>query len=57
VLLLGISEKNATSIVGEMLQGYEELKPGWIRLDTFFSFEKYELDYILDAIKLIALHG
>lgn len=33
------------------------MKPGWVRLDTFFSFEKYELDYIVSAIRLIALHG
>lgn len=33
------------------------MKPGWVRLDTFFSFEKYEIDYIVKAIKLIALYG
>lgn len=40
-----------------MLNGYEDVKPGWIRLDTFFSFDKYELDYIVEAIRLIAIYG
>ncbi|EGR31066.1 hypothetical protein IMG5_117910 [Ichthyophthirius multifiliis] len=57
VLLLGIPEKKATEIVGELLQGYEDVKPGWVRLDTFFSFEKYEIDYIVEAIKSIAMWG
>lgn len=57
VLLLGIPEKKAIEIVGELLNGYEDVKPGWIRLDTFFSFEKYELDYIIEALRLIALYG
>lgn len=56
-MLLGIPQKKALEIVGEMLNGYEDVKPGWIRLDTFFSFDKYELDYIIEAIRLISLYG
>ncbi|KAL4488017.1 hypothetical protein ABPG72_009355 [Tetrahymena utriculariae] len=57
VLLLGIPQKKAVEIVGEMLNGYEDVKPGWVRVDTFFSFDKYELDYIIEAIRLIAIYG
>jgi hypothetical protein len=37
--------------------GYEVFKPGWVRLDTYFTFEKYDLDYIINAIRLITLHA
>lgn len=57
MLLLGIPEKKANEIVGSMLLGNEDLKPGWVRLDTFFTLEKYEIDYLLTAIKLISLYG
>lgn len=39
------------------IDGRENLKPGWVRLDTNFTFEKYELDYILQALFIITLHG
>ena len=35
----------------------EDVKPGWVRLGTNFVFEDYEIDYILEAIKMIALNG
>ena len=37
--------------------GYELYKPGYVRLDTYFTFEKYDLDYIISAIRLIAFHA
>lgn len=33
------------------------MKPGWVRLDTFFGFELFEIDYILKAIELVAKYS
>ena len=55
--MLGIPVKKANEIVGELLSGHEDVKPGWVRLDTFFTFEKYEIDFIVGAIKCIAEWG
>lgn len=39
------------------IKGKENKKPGWIRLDTNFIFEQYELDYILQSIYIITLNA
>ena len=57
VFLLEIPEKKAVEIVGELLRGYKDVKPGWVRLDTFFTFEKYEIDYIVESLTYIAMYA
>lgn len=55
--LLGISHEQANDIAQKVSEGQEAIKPGWVRLDTNFIFSKYELEYIVKAIELIALHA
>ena len=57
VKLLGIDTRLSKDLLKSILSGFEDLKPGWIRLDTFFTFEKYELDYIINALRLISYNG
>lgn len=57
VKLLDIPQKVADTLAIKVANGQEHLKPGWIRLDTHFVFEKYELDYVLQALFIVALHG
>jgi hypothetical protein len=55
--MLGISYEQATDIAQKVADGQEAIKPGWVRLDTNFTFSKFELEYIVKAIEFVALHA
>ena len=57
IKLLKLNEKQIDYISKDILKGHEETKPGWVRLDTYFLFKQYELDYIIESLYLIAKYG
>jgi selenocysteine lyase/cysteine desulfurase len=40
-----------------VLEGFNSLKPGWIRVNFHYVMNQEEIDYIIDAIKFIGEHG
>ncbi len=38
-------------------QGYEGVKPGWVRLNIHYTMSEKEFDYIVNAIKFVIKHG
>ena len=58
VKLLEIPQNMADDLAQKVaIDGQENKKPGWIRLDTNFVFEQFELEYILQAIFIITLNA
>lgn len=57
VKLLQIPSKIVEQIKTQIRNGNDIQKPGWVRLDTFFALEKFEIEYILEALKQIIIKG
>ncbi len=52
--LLNLSEQTTQSIEDEVSVGILRDKPGYLRLDLTFYLEDYEIEYLAEAIKLVA---
>ena len=55
--LLGIDEAHSREFRGEIVDGWEGIKPGWIRLNLNYFISDTVADYLIDAVSLIASHG
>ncbi len=55
--LLHINRQQALSYEDVVCQGWEGLKPGWIRLNFNYFLDEEEFDYLLDAVVFIADFG
>ncbi|BBH69824.1 aminotransferase [Actinoplanes sp. OR16] len=55
--LLGIDEAHSREFRGEIVDGWEGIKPGWSRLNLNYFISDTEADYLIEAVLLIATHG
>src|SRR4051794_7218928 len=55
--LLGIDEAHSREFRGEIVDGWEGIKPGWSRLNFNYFITDTVADYLISAVLLIARHG
>ncbi|MDR2431653.1 MAG: aminotransferase class V-fold PLP-dependent enzyme [Candidatus Margulisbacteria bacterium] len=55
--LLEITEEHSRVMLGRVREGVFAGKPGWVRLNPHWLFSPQQVDYIVEALKLIAEHG
>ncbi|MFI5896283.1 aminotransferase class V-fold PLP-dependent enzyme [Actinoplanes sp. NPDC051513] len=55
--LLGIDEAHSREFRGEIIDGWEGIKPGWSRLNFNYFISDTVADYVMSAVSLIARHG
>ncbi|MFF5288455.1 aminotransferase class V-fold PLP-dependent enzyme [Paractinoplanes globisporus] len=55
--LLGIDEAHSREFRGEIVDGWEGIKPGWSRLNFNYFITDTVADYLISAVALIASHG
>lgn len=55
--LLGIDEPHSRAFRHEIGQGWEGVKPGWVRLNFNYFLSDVVRDYLIDAVDLLARHG
>jgi selenocysteine lyase/cysteine desulfurase len=55
--LLGIDERHAMAYEREVERGCEGIKPGWIRVNFNYFLSETVVDYILEAVDLVASDG
>ncbi|QIL89044.1 aminotransferase class V-fold PLP-dependent enzyme [Microbulbifer sp. SH-1] len=55
--LLHLTDEQSTAIEQLVSQGESILKPGWVRLNFNYFLDEETVDYLIDAIELIAEHG
>ena len=55
--LLGISDTNAARIEAQLLEKVELLRPGFTRISLSYVTSLQDVDYIVDAVRMIATHG
>ncbi|MCU7726917.1 aminotransferase class V-fold PLP-dependent enzyme [Actinoplanes sp. KI2] len=55
--LLGIDEAHSREFRGEIVDGWEGIKPGWSRLNFNYFITDTVADYLISAVLLIAEYG
>ncbi|WP_406827805.1 aminotransferase class V-fold PLP-dependent enzyme [Microbulbifer sp. ARAS458-1] len=55
--LLHLTDEQSTAIERLVSEGESILKPGWVRLNFNYFLDEETVDYLIDAIELIAEHG
>lgn len=56
-LLFEYTKAQSEAIRHPILQGYEGIKPGWVRISFNYLHSDEEVDYIISAVRLIATMG
>jgi len=55
--LLDINDNTSQKYRQMILNGYEGIKPGWVRLNIHYTISKDDIDYILKTIEFVAKFG
>lgn len=55
--LLNVDDSHSMQYRNAVLEGYNSLKPGWVRVNFHYVMTPAEVNYILDAIEFIAHYG
>jgi hypothetical protein len=55
--LLGIDDSRSRDFQGEILDGWEGIKPGWTRLNLNYFISDPVADYLIEAVALVARYG
>jgi len=55
--LLGIDLDHSLEFEGEINRGCEGIKPGWVRVNLNYFIDDEQLDYIIEAVRLVARSG
>jgi selenocysteine lyase/cysteine desulfurase len=55
--LLGIDDSRSRDFQGEILDGWEGIKPGWTRLNLNYFISDTVADYLIEAVALVARYG
>ncbi|MFC7534215.1 aminotransferase class V-fold PLP-dependent enzyme [Actinoplanes sp. GCM10030250] len=55
--LLGIDEAHSREFRGEIMDGWEGIKPGWTRLNLNYFISDATAGYLIEAVALIARYG
>ncbi len=56
-VLLNIDRQNACRLREGIRRGWSGLKPGWVRINLHYTFEREDIDFLLDAIEFVACSG
>jgi selenocysteine lyase/cysteine desulfurase len=56
-LLLGIDPETSGRLRRLIGRGYQGIKPGWVRLNIHFTFEKSDIDFLVKAVQFVATSG
>ncbi len=55
--LLGIDLERSHEFEREITRGCEGIKPGWVRLNFNYFIDSETVEYLLDAVEMVADHG
>jgi selenocysteine lyase/cysteine desulfurase len=55
--LLNINYQTSLKYRKMILQGFEGIKPGWVRLNLHYTLSKEDIDYLIKCIGFIAKYG
>jgi hypothetical protein len=55
--LLGVDEDMSQAYRKAVLEGYNSLKPGWVRVNFHYAMSQEEVAFIVDAIEFISRYG
>ncbi|MES9899478.1 MAG: aminotransferase class V-fold PLP-dependent enzyme [Sedimenticola sp.] len=55
--LLGINDEQASEFRAVIAEGHCGIKPGWCRLGFHYTFDRLEVEYILDAVDFVGSYG
>ncbi|MCK5300397.1 MAG: hypothetical protein KAJ21_00740, partial [Thermoplasmatales archaeon] len=55
--LLNIDYNTSLKYKKLILQGFEGIKPGWVRLNIHYTLNKDDIDYLIKTIEFIAKYG
>lgn len=55
--LLGVDLEKSMAYRNVVLEGYNSLKPGWVRVNFHYAMTEEEIQFITDAIDFIANYG
>jgi selenocysteine lyase/cysteine desulfurase len=55
--LLGIDDARSREFRGEIVEGWEGIKPGWTRVNLAYFLSDITTDYLLEAVALISRYG
>ncbi|MFW6131798.1 MAG: aminotransferase class V-fold PLP-dependent enzyme [Candidatus Aminicenantaceae bacterium] len=56
-ILLGIDRVTSKKLMNFIKKGYKGVKPGWVRVNIHYSFNKNDIDFLVKAIQFIAEYG
>jgi selenocysteine lyase/cysteine desulfurase len=56
-VLLGIGAKTSERLRREIAQGFQGIKPGWVRINIHYSFTRRDIDFLVRSIAFVARHG
>jgi hypothetical protein len=55
--LLGIDPERSRALSEQAGNGYQGIKPGWVRLSLNYFVSDRVADYLIEAVDLVATHG
>ncbi|MEV0675259.1 aminotransferase class V-fold PLP-dependent enzyme [Actinosynnema sp. NPDC050436] len=55
--LLKIDAERSRRFRGQIRAGYRGIKPGWVRISFSYFLSEAVLDYLVAAVRLVAVHG
>lgn len=55
--LLGIDEEMSRAVDRQVTQGYEIIKPGWVRVNFNYFISEEEFEFIVSAVDMVATDG
>lgn len=55
--LLGIDDALSRRFTEQLAAGWEGIKPGWTRLNFHYTASDDDVDYLIEAVLLVARHG
>jgi selenocysteine lyase/cysteine desulfurase len=56
-ILLGIDKPTSVRFRDVIAQGFQGIKPGWVRINLHYTFTKSDVDFLLMAIAFVARSG
>jgi selenocysteine lyase/cysteine desulfurase len=56
-VLLGIEEERSIQYRNLVLNGYEGIKTGWVRINLHYTLKEEDVDFIVKAIRFVARSG
>ncbi len=55
--LLGLDRQTSAALERLVREGYEGIRPGWVRLNFNYFISEREFAFLLDAVEFVAEHG